>query len=82
MRLCERLAVDDETASRTYYGSPRFYVGCTADAEVAAEIFDEGALKQYLDPVICGSPAQSLGGVVRALAGSGGPMVQIGKGDP
>ena len=79
MRLCERLAVDEETASRTYYGALLFYVGCTADAEVAAEIFYEGALKQYFDPVIYGSPAQTLGGVVRALAGSGAPVVQVAR---
>ena len=37
MRLGERLGVDQETASQTYYACLLFYVGCTADADVAAE---------------------------------------------
>ena len=41
MRLGERLGVDAETASQTYYACLLFYVGCTADAEVAADLFDE-----------------------------------------
>ena len=36
MRLGERLGVDSATASQTYYACLLFYVGCTADAEVAA----------------------------------------------
>jgi hypothetical protein len=34
--LCECLGVDGETASQTYYACLLFYVGCTADAEIAA----------------------------------------------
>ena len=45
MRLGERLGVDPDTASQTYYACLLFYVGCTADAEVAAETFgDDDAL--------------------------------------
>ena len=48
MRLGERLGVDLETASQTYYACLLFYVGCTADAEVAAETFgDDDALTTY-----------------------------------
>ena len=36
MRLGERLGVDSETASQTFYACLLFYVGCTADAEAAA----------------------------------------------
>jgi hypothetical protein len=45
MRLGERLGVDAGTASQTYYGCLLFYVGCTANADIAAEIFgDHNAL--------------------------------------
>jgi hypothetical protein len=37
MRLGERLGIDAETASQTYYACLLFYVGCTADAEIVAE---------------------------------------------
>jgi hypothetical protein len=30
MRLADRLGVDSETASQTYYACLLFYVGCTA----------------------------------------------------
>ncbi len=47
MRLGERLGVDSETASQTYYACLLFHVGCTADAEIAAEIFaDDAALRR------------------------------------
>jgi hypothetical protein len=36
MRLGERLGVDSETASQTYFGCLLFYVGCTASAEIEA----------------------------------------------
>ena len=55
MRLSERLGVDDETARQTYYGCLLFYVGCTADAEVAADLFDESALVTHLAPSMFGS---------------------------
>jgi HD-GYP domain-containing protein (c-di-GMP phosphodiesterase class II) len=76
MRIAERLEVDAETASQTYYGCLLFYVGCTADAEVTAELFDEGALVTHFTPVMFGSRAQTLAGIVRAVAppGSGLPM--------
>jgi hypothetical protein len=44
MRLCERLDVDAETASQTYYACLLMYVGCTADAGAAAELFGDDAL--------------------------------------
>jgi HD-GYP domain-containing protein (c-di-GMP phosphodiesterase class II) len=68
MRLAERLEVDAETASRTYYGCLLFYIGCTADAEVTAELFDEGALLTHFTPVMFGSRAQTMAGIARALA--------------
>jgi HD-GYP domain-containing protein (c-di-GMP phosphodiesterase class II) len=78
-RLCERLHVDQKVATDTYYGCLLFYVGCTADAEIAADLFEDGMLSRYFDPVIFGSPAETLGGVVRALAGPGPPPAQVGR---
>lgn len=73
MRLAERLGVDADTAAQTYYGGLLTYIGCTADAEVAAELFDEGALLRHFVPVAYAAPAQTMAGVVRALGGSSGP---------
>jgi hypothetical protein len=45
LRLCEHLGVDAATASQTYYACLLFYVGCTVDADVAADLFgDDNAL--------------------------------------
>ncbi len=68
MRLADRLDVDSETRSQTYYACLLFYVGCTADAEVAAELFpDEDALATHLTPVIFGSRAEVLTGLMRSV---------------
>jgi len=68
MRLAERLGVDAETATQTYYGCLLFYAGCTADAEVAAELFGEGALLTHFNAVMFGTRAQMTAGILRALA--------------
>jgi hypothetical protein len=69
MRLAERLGVEPETASQTYYACLLFYVGCTADAEITAEIFaDDTALLTHFTPVMFGSRAETLAGIMRALA--------------
>jgi HD-GYP domain-containing protein (c-di-GMP phosphodiesterase class II) len=73
MRLGERLGVDAETASQTYYACLLFYVGCTADAEVVAELFDEGALAQHFAPVMFGGRVETIVGIMRALAPQVGP---------
>jgi HD-GYP domain-containing protein (c-di-GMP phosphodiesterase class II) len=70
MRLAERLGVDSEAASQTYYGCLLFYVGCTVDAEIVAELFGEGALMTHFNPVMFGTPAQTMAGMIRALASS------------
>jgi HD-GYP domain-containing protein (c-di-GMP phosphodiesterase class II) len=72
MRLADSLGVDAETAVQIYYGCLLFYVGCTVDAESSAELFDDGVLLSYFNPVIFGAPTQTLAGIVRALAASGG----------
>jgi hypothetical protein len=68
MRLCARLGVDAETASQVYYACLLFYVGCTADAEVQADLFDDGALLAHFTPVMFGSRGQTMRGIMRALA--------------
>jgi HD-GYP domain-containing protein (c-di-GMP phosphodiesterase class II) len=87
MRLCERLGVDPETASQTYYACLLFYVGCTATVEVAADIFgDESALTRYATPVRFGSRPQMVAGMLRAVAPPDGAALvralQIARGLP
>jgi HD-GYP domain-containing protein (c-di-GMP phosphodiesterase class II) len=81
MRLCERLGVDPETASQVYYACLLFYVGCTATAEVAADLFgDETALTKYATPARFGSRPQMVAGMLRAVAPPGGtPLVRAGQ---
>ena len=85
MRLGERLGIDPATASQTYYACLLFYVGCTADAEIAAEIFD-GDLNEHLTPVMFGSRPEMMRGLMRALApvGSAPPVraARIARGLP
>ena len=70
MRLAERLGIDGDLASQTYYASLLAHSGCTTDAWVAAEVFG-GALTTHLVPVIFGSPREQLGGIVAALPSPG-----------
>ena len=72
MRLADRIGVDQPTAVQTYYGSLLFYAGCTADADVQAELFPDG-LTEHWTGVMFGSQRQSMAGVFRALgSGEGG----------
>ncbi|HET6748526.1 MAG TPA: HD domain-containing phosphohydrolase [Actinomycetes bacterium] len=87
MRLGERLGVDPDTASQTYFACLLFYVGCTADAEVAAETFgDDDALTRHALPVRFGSRPEMMAGFLRALAEEGSPApvraMQIARGAP
>jgi len=75
MRLADRLGVDRETASHTYYACLLFYVGCTAGAETAAEIFgDERALTTYAAPARFGTRPEMMTGIMRAIAPPGVPF--------
>jgi len=78
MRLADRLGVDIETASQTYYACLLFYVGCTANADVAAEIFGaDASLTQYATPARFGSRAEMVAGFLRAIAPPGStPLVR------
>jgi HD-GYP domain-containing protein (c-di-GMP phosphodiesterase class II) len=75
MSLCERLGVDPATASQTFYVCQLFYVGCTADAETAAELF-EGDIHEHIVPVIFGSRAEQLAALTRAVASPDGPAAR------
>jgi len=66
MRLGERLAIDPETASETYYACLLSYCGCTADAEIAADVYG-GDLMANFGPVFFGSQREMLAGVLRSL---------------
>ncbi|HEV2930156.1 MAG TPA: HD domain-containing phosphohydrolase, partial [Propionibacteriaceae bacterium] len=87
MRLGERLGVDADTASQTYYACLLFYVGCTADAEVAADTFgDDDALTTHAMPARFGSRPEQMAGIMRALADPGSPApvraLQMARGMP
>lgn len=87
MRLCERLGVEPQTASETYYACLLFYVGCTAGAEIAAELFgSDDALMRYAGPVRFGSRRELAAGFMRAVAPPGAPRparaVQLVRGLP
>lgn len=72
MRLADRLGVDQAEAVQTYYGCLLFYAGCTADADVQADLFPDG-LSKHWTAVMFGSQRQSMAGVFRALgSGDGG----------
>jgi HD-GYP domain-containing protein (c-di-GMP phosphodiesterase class II) len=71
LRLAGRLGVDREVASQSYYGCLLFYAGCTTDVDIAAALFPDGALLEHFNPVMYGSPAQTMRGIVRALADPG-----------
>lgn len=76
MRLADRLGVDEATAVQTYYGCMLFYAGCTADADVQADLFPDGLAGQWT-AVMFASQRQSMAGVFRALgSGDGGRMIR------
>jgi HD-GYP domain-containing protein (c-di-GMP phosphodiesterase class II) len=76
MRLATRLGVDAKVASQVYYTCLLFYVGCTANAELADEIFGgHDVLTAYGGPVRYGSRAERAAGLLRAVAPpTGTPM--------
>lgn len=75
MRLASRLGVSPEVAEQTFYGCMLFYIGCTTDAEIVAEMFPEGALLEHFSAVMFGSPVELTRGIVRALGDPGRPPV-------
>jgi HD-GYP domain-containing protein (c-di-GMP phosphodiesterase class II) len=74
MRLADKLGVDRQTASETYYACLLSHAGCTAEAHVAAEVFG-GSLTTSLNPVMYGSARDVVMGVLRALPDPGSPAL-------
>jgi HD-GYP domain-containing protein (c-di-GMP phosphodiesterase class II) len=68
-RLADRLGVDRETASQTYYACLLQQVGCTADIHVRAEIFGDtaAAVRDHLMPVWFGQPREMMAAMARSL---------------
>ena len=66
MRLAERLRVDRETASQTYYTSLLSHAGCTAEAHVAAQVFG-GSMTENFNPLMYGSVREVFTGLLRSL---------------
>lgn len=69
LRLARSLGVDAVIASEAYFGCLLFYVGCTATANVAGEIFaDESALTNYATPHRFGPRRERMSGMLQAIA--------------
>jgi HD-GYP domain-containing protein (c-di-GMP phosphodiesterase class II) len=66
MRLADRLGVDSETVSQTYYASLLSHSGCTTDAHVTPQVFG-GSLRANFHPVRYGSGREVLRGLLRSL---------------
>ena len=86
-RLGDVLGVDPAVGAQAYYTSLLFYIGCTATARTASEVFaEDGALTTYAVPARFGSPAQMLRGMGRAIAPPGTGVVvratQLARGVP
>jgi DNA-binding CsgD family transcriptional regulator len=86
-RLSDRVGADAETARQAYYLCLLFYVGCTAGAEMAADVFGgDDALTTYATPVRFGTHTEMLRGMARAVAPPEGSVltraVQLASGLP
>lgn len=69
MRLCDRLEVDEETASQAYFLCLLFYVGCNAPTDVGWEVFgDDDSLMTYATPFRFGTRTEMARGMMRAVA--------------
>jgi len=66
MRLGDRLGIDVETASQTFYATLLAHIGCTADAEVGAEIFGTDTATHVL-PSLFGSRTEMMVAILRTL---------------
>jgi HD-GYP domain-containing protein (c-di-GMP phosphodiesterase class II) len=82
MRLADRLGVDRENLSQTYYACLLSHSGCTTDAHVTPEVFGDSLTTRF-HPVMYGSGREVLSGLIRALPDpeSAGPLraVQVAR---
>lgn len=76
VRLADRLGTDEATARQAYYGSLLFYIGCTTDAEAAAELFPGDNGIEHFEPVMFGSRRQVYRGIVGALQDPADPPLR------
>ena len=65
-RLANRLGLDAETTSQTYYACMLSHAGCTTDAHVTAEVFGD-SLTTHFNPVTYGRSREVFAGLLRAL---------------
>jgi HD-GYP domain-containing protein (c-di-GMP phosphodiesterase class II) len=72
MRVADRLGVDRDTASQTYYACLLSHAGCTTEAHVAAEVFG-GSMTAEFNPLMYGSTREVLTGLLRALPNPDSP---------
>jgi HD-GYP domain-containing protein (c-di-GMP phosphodiesterase class II) len=72
MRLADKLGIDPESASQTYYACLLSHASCTTEAHVAAEVFG-GSLTTNFHPFMYGSGREGLMGMLRALPDPGSP---------
>lgn len=73
MRLGERLGIDAETASDTYYASLLAHSGCTTEAWITADVFG-GSLTTNVGPVVFGSTRQQFAATVATLPTPGSTL--------
>lgn len=75
LRLADAVGADEDTRFEVFYGSLLCYAGCTADAEIAAALFEEGGMLAHFTPAVFGSRREFVQGLGRALAGPETPAV-------
>ena len=74
MRLADRLGLDRESASQTYYSCLLAHAGCTTEAHTAAEVFG-GSMTVSFNPVKYGSTREVVTGLLRALPDPASPPI-------
>lgn len=69
MNLCDRLDVDPETASQTFFLCLLFYVGCNAPVDVGPDFFgDDESFVTHATPARFGTRPEMARGMMRAIA--------------
>jgi HD-GYP domain-containing protein (c-di-GMP phosphodiesterase class II) len=74
MRIADRLGLDREQTSQTYYACLLAHAGCTTEAHTAAEVFG-GSMTVSFNPVKYGSAREVVTGLLRALPDPEGPAL-------
>lgn len=74
-RVCDRLGVDEDATVGTYYTCLLLFIGCTADAPGAAQLFPGDVHEQYL-PTMFGRRSEMIRGLMTAIAPPGTPIAE------